>query len=352
MTRFVRCKNIEGDVRLVAGSATCEARQEEQRFIEEATLFRDCVIARFRRNLQGLASFTLVELLVAMAVLSLLTLMLMGMLGSVTSVWQMDQGRNERRTVAQSVLERMTRDIGQAALPLSRTNTNSLNFVISPPWITKPQANTQSIFFQAPVATDGGTNGNLAVVGYFVQWVNGTPGTSTLTRVLINPSAPAGSGTDYKVYNGTPNAWLSDTLLGTYGAATSPSYAGLLAENVLGLWVQALDPEGNPISQTLPAGEVFDSRYPYTYYNFGLDISGNGNLTTNVASALPASVRIAIAVTDSRTAKQITTKPTYYAATGSGVWNDAQKFYTNLPSAIRKGTEIQTTTIPLANGPR
>ncbi len=99
---------------------------------------------------------------------------------------------------------------------------------------------------------------------------------------------------------------------GTYVSATaSNNYGGLLAENVLGIWVQALDPQGFPITQRDPvtlnpnlAGEAFDSRLPYSYTNY---LYGSPQVTTNVASAMPASMQVAIAVMDSRTAARLAT---------------------------------------------
>jgi type II secretory pathway pseudopilin PulG len=308
-----------------------------------------------KRDLPGLKSFSIVELLVALAILSILIVLLLGMLSSLITTWQQGEAHNERRTVGQAVLDRMSRDLSQTALPLSPTNTNSLEMVINPSSVSSSYEYPQSIFFQAPVATDGGTNGDLAVVGYFVQWVaetSGAPLTPCLSRVLINPSS-----SDYAVYSGTPSTWISSALLAKYAPATGAgNYQGILAENVIGLWVQALDPTGtNAIQQTVsPAlkGEAFDSRYPYAYTNYDRN-GGNGYLTTNAASALPASLQIAIAVVDSRTAKQFASvgQPTYYAPTGN-FWGDIRNFYTNLPSVIQKGTEIQTTTVPLMNGPR
>jgi type II secretory pathway component PulJ len=287
-------------------------------------------------------SFTIVELLVSIAILSILVIVLLSMLTSLMTVWQAGQAHNERRTIAQAVLDRMTRDLSQVALPLSRTSTNELQMIINPTGVSATYQYPHAIFCQAPVATDNGTSGNLAVVGYFIQWVNGSPGTPCMSRILINPSSA-----DYKIYS-APNAWISDALLASDASATSPSYAGLLSENVLGLWVQALDPLGNPIQQqTLPAGETFDSKYPYAYTNFSE--LAPVPLETNMSSA-PASLQIAIAVIDSRTAKYLTAKPSY--PTTNAFWNNIQNFYTNLPPLIQKGTEIQTTVVTLPNAPR
>lgn len=306
----------------------------------------------------ALGSFTLVEVLVSIAVLSILIVILLSMLGSLTTAWQLGQAHNERRNVAQAVFDRMSRDLTVAALPMPRTNTNSLQLIINPSTVSTNYQYGQSIFWQAPVATDGGTNGNLAVVGYFVQWVNGSagsPGTPCLSRVLINPSAP-----DYAVYS-SPNNWINDALIQKYAPATSASgYAGLLAENVLGLWVQALDPMGNSIMQTnstpnstIYAGESFDSRYPYTYgdYNYSAVPA-----VTNIPCALPASIQVALAVIDSRTAQRLTVlgggkTPTYPTLSGN-FWKDVQGFYNGLLPPIKQGTEIVSITIPLAGGPR
>jgi type II secretory pathway component PulJ len=345
MIPVVRNKDPKGDASFAAAVRDGAPREEEQP--RRADAWRIAGGARPRCGGDSrLDSFSVVELLVAMTVLSILVFVLLAMLSSLTNIWQEGQAHNERRTVAQAVLDRMSRDISQAALPMVQGNTNTLDFVINPTWVTANQY-PQSIFFQAPVATDGGTNGNLAVVGYFIQWVNGSPGTPTLSRILINPSSPV-----YFVDSGTPNAWISNNLLTNAPATSAKNYAGLLAENVIGLWIQALDPSGNPITQsTFTKGEQFDSRYPYLYTNYGLTDNGNATVSTNMASALPASVQIAIAVIDSRTAKRLTAIPSHYTITGN-FWNDIQNFYTNLPAAVYKGTEIQTTTIPLANGPR
>ena len=289
-------------------------------------------------------SFSLVEMLVALAILSIIVVVLLSVITSLMSTWQLGQARNERRTAGRDALERMARDLRLASLPLGKSNTTNLEFVINPAGVSSTYELPQAVFWQAPVASDGGTNGNLAIVGYFVQWINGAP---SLTRALINPSAVS----SYTIYS-KPTTWMTDTLIQTNAPATASSgYAGLMAQNVLGLWVQALDPEGNPIPQTAGfPGENFDSRLPYSY----ISSVYSGVATTNLAPVLPASVQIAIVIIDSRTANRLTgvnpkEKPS--AITGN-FWSDIQNFYTNLPSVIQKGAEIQTTTVEIAASPR
>ena len=284
-------------------------------------------------------SFSLVEMIVAMAILSIIVVVLLGMTTSMMSTWQFGQAKNERRTAGQAALDRMARDLRQAALPLSRSTTN-LEFVINPSGVSATYRFPQAFFWQAPVATDGGTNGNMAVVGYFVQWINGVP---SLCRGLINPSSPK----SYLVYS-TPTSWITDSLIQTNAPATAASgYAGLLANNVLGLWVQALDPRGNPIQQSSGvAGENFDSRLGYSYTNSVYAVA-----TTNQPGVLPAAVQIAILVLDARTAQRLTTQPAVKPLTGN-FWGDIHNFTSNLPTVIQKGAEIQTITVDLDNGPR
>lgn len=279
-----------------------------------------------------------------MVILSLIMIILLGMTTSLMTAWQLGQAKNERRNIGQAVLERMSRDLRQVALPASRSNTNSLQFVINPSTISTTYQFPQAVFWQAPVSTDGGTNGNLAVVGYFVQWINKIP---SLSRILINPSSSS-----YLVYS-SPANWITDTILTNNASATSASgYEGLLADNVLALWVQALDPQGNPIRQSAGvAGENFDSRLGYSYTNSVY----TGVASTNMASALPASMQIAIVVVDSRTAKHLTGAGTELAATSmltGNFWSDVHGYYSHLPTVIQKGAEIQTTTVDLASGSR
>jgi uncharacterized protein (TIGR02599 family) len=304
-------------------------------------------------------SFSLVEMLVSIAILSILMIILLGMTFSLSTLWQAGQAHNERRTNAQAIFERMTRDLQQVSVPSTRSgnpslfNTTSLQFVINPSGVSSNYEFPQALFWQAPVwqaQVSQATNGNLAVVGYFVQWVNGAP---CLSRVVINPST-------YSIYsNPATSAWINDNSLATNAPATAASnYSGLMAGNVLGLWVQALDGLGNPIQQgSTLQGEAFDSRLGYASTNFlysPTNVAGNPVLVlTNAPCALPAAVQIAIVVIDSSTARRLTgtEKPTTNSLTGN-FWPDIQSFYTNLAPLIRKGAEIQTTTVSIANGPR
>ncbi len=91
-------------------------------------------------------SFSLVEVIVAIAILSIILIVLLGMTTSLMSTWQLSHAKNERRTLGQAVLDRMSRDLRQVALPSSRSNTNNLQFVINPPGLSASYEFPQAIF--------------------------------------------------------------------------------------------------------------------------------------------------------------------------------------------------------------
>jgi len=269
--------------------------------------------------------------------------------------------------------------------------------VINPPTlVTGSYTLPQAVFWQAPVAVSG-TTGDLSVVGYFVQWVGTTP---KLCRLLINPSSSA-----YTVYSGSSGTtWsssITDALLsGSNGAPATQmaGYQGQVAENVLGLWVQALDQNMSPITTTgaVPSGTFsagqFNSTQGYvssTLYTSGttmttgtmaypsntsfqsgtwsgssaplsIDVNATGTNTyqtppsdpaTAGNGSLPAAIEVAIVTVDGRTALKLSGTEKPGPSTGN-LWSDVNKFYNSLPAPIRNGAEIHSSVINLANAPR
>lgn len=282
-------------------------------------------------------------MLVALAILSLLVILLVTIMSGVMSTWQQDMARDERRSVAHRSLNLMAQDLRLMTFPANRADTNSLQFLIDPPATTLSGSYLlpHAFFGQAPVATDlstSTTQGDLAIVGYFIRWV-GTD--ACLCRLLINPSS-----TDYGVYN-SPTNWLTATLLDKHASAASTnSYAGLVGENVLGLWAQALDSNGNPILTTAAgstasyASGAYDSRLGYS-------VLTNGVTTVHGPCALPAAVQLGVVVIDSQTARRLTSPVTPAAAT-TNFYGDIQSFTSGLPQKIRMGAEVYTQIVPIS----
>ncbi len=286
-------------------------------------------------------AFTLIELLVAVTIFILLMGILATFASSLGATWQRGIAHGERRAVALNVFSRMTRDLQQAALPTDLSG-KSLQFVINPASLSTNYLLPQAAFWRAATATDR-SMGDLAAVGYFVQWVNDPDtgvNTPKLCRFFANPSASS-----YQNYTPT-NSWIDGTLLSTNAPATKASaYAGQLAENVLGLWIQPIDQNGNNISSNgASAPGQFDANLGYS--------ATNGSVTNVYPRALPAAVRVAIITVDSRTAKRLTGSERPQSRSTNGFWVDVYSFYASLPDNIRRGAEIQGTIINLPAAPR
>jgi hypothetical protein len=177
------------------------------------------------------------------------------------------------------------------------------------------------------------------LVGYFVQWVSETNGSPAnlvpkLCRLVVD--------SDYQMQK--PSDFVSDGLIASNAPATKAAdYAGQLAENVLGLWMQPLDQQGTPITQALSPGQ-FDSTKGYS-------VSFTNSPAVIFPSALPASLEVALVAVDARTAKRLsgTERP---GARSPNMWNDVNFFYTNLPQPIKQGAQIYSTVIDLHGAPR
>jgi hypothetical protein len=232
-----------------------------------------------------------VELLVAIAISTILAALLASFCGSTLLFWQQQTAENERRNAAISVFGQIRHDLRYAALPSDEPNT-TLQMVINPTAsVSTSYMLPQAAFWQAPSATDR-SKGENAIVGYFVQWTASSPLSSFMTpklcRLLINPSSSD--------YNLNTSPWVTTALLNSDAPATSSSsYIGLIASNVLGLWMQPLDQNQNVITLnaagTSFSPEVFDSHSGYQ--------SSNSRTYIN---ALPASMKVSIIVLDSHTA--------------------------------------------------
>ena len=289
-----------------------------------------------------IGAFSLLELLVATAVFVGLALILLSIAGSLSSFWQMGISHNERRSSVLAAFSRMARDLRFAAAPINPASTN-FQFVINPTNVGANYRLPQAAFWQAPVASDR-ARGDMALVGYFVQWVAESNGSvPKLCRLLID-------STNFQFQK--PSDWVNDALITANAPANKASgYEGQLAENILGVWMQPLDQARRPITTNAsnaayPNGE-FDSTAGYRA------VLTNG---TNVgpytfARALPASVEVAVVAVDARTARRLTGSERPGPRTAD-MTNDVNTFYTNLPQGIKQGARIYSTVIDLQSAPR
>jgi len=286
-----------------------------------------------------MGAFTLLELLVATAVFVGLALILVSIAASLSSFWQIGIAHNERRSSALSAFSRMARDLRFAAPPVNPASTN-FQLVINPTNVGSNYRLPQAAFWQAPVSTDR-SRGDMALVGYFVQWVAETNGSvPKLCRLLID-------STNYQYQK--PSDWISDALIASNAPANKASgYDGQLAENVLGIWMQPLDQQRNPIVNDAKAVAFANGQFDSTR---GYAVSFTNGVTSVFSSSLPASLEVFLVAVDARTAKRLSgsERP---GARSANLTNDVNNFYSNLPQGIRQGARIYSTVINIHSAPR
>jgi type II secretory pathway pseudopilin PulG len=213
------------------------------------------------------------ELLVAATILCLLVVLLMTIVSQTTLIVAKVDAQKSRRQTARLALELITRDLEAAAFPLIPTSTNSLQFLRNPTGIP---LNRDAAFWQAAVPGDSSAS-DLSEVGYFVAWTtNAGHLVGELRRLRVPPNAA-----DSIFQN--PADWLTMQKLTDYapgsGGVGTNALKGMIAQNVLGLWITLYDTNNAVLS---PA--IYDSR---------------------LTNARPASAEVALVVIDPTAAKRI-----------------------------------------------
>ena len=269
--------------------------------------------------------FTLVEMLVATAVLSMMVLLLIQVLNYTSAVWTLSQAQSDRRQSARAVGDAIAQELQAALMPLDPADQKSLQFTLNSPLVPAGYCSADTIFWQAPIATDR-HYGDVAEVGYFLKWDQTRPGNPRplLCRFFVNPS----DTTNYAIIQ-KPDQWLvSDVqghpnILDRVAPANNQSgngYAGLFAENVIGFWVRCYDQNG-------VVARIYDSRQK---------------------TVLPRTVKVFLVLVGPGSLARLTTIPDYTRA-GSGDEPNLEAFIAALPTGVRETARTYTTEVRLQN---
>lgn len=254
--------------------------------IEPKNTFNSRAVSPRTRAAAG-EGFTLVEIMVATAVLALLLVSLVQVASAVADTWSTGHSRAERRQHGRAIVDFIGRELRSAALPVHRavlSDKADLQFVLNPTSLSGDLKNPHALFWQAPVATDT-SQGALAQVGYFVHWDGNMP---MLCRMFINPGS-----SDYLIYDANKiGSWMNAGIANAATPAVQNGWVGLFAEDVVGFWARCLDRNGQPIVQNGGAG-LYDSRAPYSS-------TVDGVTTAYEAPVLPFCVEVSIVTVDSR----------------------------------------------------
>lgn len=304
------------------------------------------------------AAFTLLEILVATAILAIIVVILASIASEASRMWSAAEAQNQRRSTGRALLQFIARDLEMALIPNPYPSTNPVNlqFAVSLPNLMPASIlNPHAAFWQAPVAVDR-SRGDLAEIGYFVRWDTNQSGMAKaqLCRFLVDPTDTNAFQIYSRKGDGSPADWFNASTVDLVAPATADKeYRGWFADNVIALWIRCLDREGKPILKTaggvmLNSGYGFDSRQGYENPSTGLKL---------LPPALPASAEVSLVTVDARTAKRI--RAPILATPGSPLNFDKDQntpgslahFVANLPPEIRAGAQVFSIRVHLKNAP-
>jgi hypothetical protein len=300
--------------------------------------------------------------------------MMSSVANTVSQAWLQGVGHSERRSNGRAMLEHISKELREAVLAnkgqgQAAASPANLQFIanmpapantpletptLDPTYIPTQYLCPHALFWQAPIASDT-TNGNMAEIGYFVEWDRtSTPGVAlgTMRRFFVNPTQ-YGTTSPYLIYatasatSTNPINWLSTSVVDPVTTATSPSYSGWFADNVIAFWVRCLDSSGSVIPPAATGDQYgvsaplgFDSRAGYK------DSAGN----FHPGPVLPGAVELAIVTVDSRTAKLISAPITATPSkivTQTSFGTDIIAFMNGLPANVKTGAQLFTTTVDI-----
>ena len=258
------------------------------------------------------SAFTLLELLVGVAILSLLVVVLSVIFGGVSKTWQLGQSASERLQNIRAITDFITGELRSALLPVNRTDKFNLQFVVNPDTLSGEFRNGDAVFWQAPVAGDQ-TYGDVAALGYFVKWDESHPANPrpVLCRFAVSEASP---GTNFLVYSQAGGAvrWLTDEIVRSVAPADKAhGYQGLIADNVVALFVQCLDAQGRPIEVDYSGAAFvhrgFDSRLGFQDGGGVQSPDFTGPTGSKIPlCVLPPIVRLSFVLIDARSAARLT----------------------------------------------
>jgi len=263
---------------------------------------------------RGAGAFTLIELLVSVAVLMLLVIVLSAIFGNVSKMWQLGESNNERLQNIRAITDMISVEMRAALLPVNRTDKLNLQFVVNPTSLPSTYQNPDAAFWQNPLAGDQ-TYGDIAEVGYFVKWdVTTRPENPRPFLCRFNVYA-TGTNANFRIYSQTTGSdWITESILNNVAPADKDhAYEGLIAENVVALFVECRDTHGKPIVSTYAGGNFadtnngFDSRQGFTDSTGAktADFTNSGGGKSPLC-VLPPIVKMSFVLIDAKSAARIT----------------------------------------------
>lgn len=327
--------------------------------------------------------FTLLEVLVSVAILSLVVVLLASVFSSVQSGLVFTDGGARQRQDAASVLARMAEELRSSMAPVSQSHelanpaTRQAQLLVNPSGLAPSLQNAGAIFWKAPVRSATGGSG---LVGYFLRWDTSIPDRPHpfFCRFSLDPRQSEAAAQALRA-NGADTAWINTALADTQAPGDQDNgFQGWLADNILAFYVRVLDPEMSALTRQArqvrrmyyPAslspnfviefsspnqsagplidGNRFDSRLGYQYQR-----TSDGRFVDRYGPALPPLVELIVIAAPPKAVGRLTVKPAIPNSNDPAkVWEDVDAFIAGLPEAVRREAKIYSTLIALPASPR
>lgn len=326
-------------------------------------------------------AFTLLEMLVAMAVFVILMGFLTFMVSGVQKAWVQGDQKVEIYQGGRAALELFARELSTAVV------SEKMQFVQTPGLSTnvaKLATNSPSLFWMAPGQST--SKGNLCEVGYYLTRDEGA-GTHQLNRFYLKPDNTNSYylGTNSYVLQAAASMrpwsfanealWITTLSPQAFDPADPTTAVSVVAEGVIAMWIRCLDSAGNPIPwlfevPTYDCAPIqFNSGACFQMTSANAPFSGASTnfantektfqytagpttsaLQTSAANSLPAFVEITLIMVDSRTLQKKPAVPSMPAATtATDVPTQIQAFHQALSDAGIRTARTLTTKVKLMN---
>jgi type II secretory pathway pseudopilin PulG len=273
----------------------------------------------------AVAAFTLVELLVSVALLTFIMLILASVTESASRAWRDGQSRTETFQSARTSLEIVTREITPAVVDTRMQFVLAPGDVLSRAGAKNVAPYSSALLWMAPL----GDEGALCCVGYYL-YRDDTRQFYRLKRVFIPPPTDAkpspyfpqmvniGDPRDPALRTNPVNAdWFTRKwdaqAFDEEDAANSHAVVSSAADGVVAMWVQCLDVLGKPIpllvkSTVHPPSELFYNSAAYFQVATSTPFENGRSLLylaqtpqSMKANRVPAAIDLTLITVDSRT---------------------------------------------------
>jgi prepilin-type N-terminal cleavage/methylation domain-containing protein len=313
-------------------------------------------------------AFSLVELLVAMALLAIVVSILASIFSSTQKGVSLLGSASSQRRDASTVLDQISRDLRSATQSVSRSFEDANPGLRTPQFLLNPpgfSGNQTSLFWS--VASESKLGGT-TLVGYTLRWESTPEGPrSRFCRVSFDPNDSESIKKNLRSALNTP--WVDKDLAASNAPGDSKSgFQGWISDNILAFYARVLDPQMNPIinysrSLSAPAAENSTANI-----GFGSSASGNSTLgafdsaqgyqytrvldnvvVNRLGPALPAAIELVVITAPPSAISKLKFLPeNELSVNATTMWTDINAFLASLPPEIRKASRTFSTIVPLS----